>query len=32
MWLNRKISRLNSLQGAVDIASGAAKDLEMLAP
>ena len=26
--LNRKISRLSSLQGAVDIASGAAKDLE----
>ena len=29
--LNRKISRLSSLQGAVDIASGAAKDVEMLA-
>ena len=26
--LNRKISRLSSLKGAVDIASGAAKDLE----
>ena len=26
--LNRKISRLSSLQGAVDIASGAAKDVE----
>ena len=26
--LNRKISRLSSLQGAVDIVSGAAKDLE----
>jgi hypothetical protein len=26
--VNRKISRLSSLQGAVDIASGSAKDLE----
>jgi hypothetical protein len=26
--INRKISRLSSLKGAVDIASGAAKDLE----